>query len=294
MILLVPADVLHPRRPDAHFAADAEAARDAGWEIGLVDHDELTRPQADAAAAVRRVRATGPALYRGWMLDAGQYARFDAALTERGVRLYTDAGRYRRAHEFPGWYGLFVGHTPESAWTRGTTRDEFDRARATLGHGPGVVRDYTKSMKHHWHEAMYIPELTDADAAWPIADRLRELRGSEMTGGFVIRRFEDLAAAETRTWWVDGHCRLVGPHPDTPDRIPEPGPDISAVAPLVADLGCRFVTVDFALRSDGRWRVLEIGDGQVSDRPATVAATTLTAALRPLTDPDEPPAGRTR
>ncbi|MDJ0344038.1 ATP-grasp domain-containing protein [Streptomyces sp. H10-C2] len=35
----------------------------------------------------------------------------------------------------------------------------------------------------------------------------------------------------------------------------------------MAALGCRFVTTDLALRTDGRWRVVEVGDGQVSDLP---------------------------
>jgi len=30
-----------------------------------------------------------------------------------------------------------------------------------------------------------------------------------------------------------------------------------------------FVTADLALRADGTWRVIELGDGQVSDRPST-------------------------
>jgi hypothetical protein len=30
-----------------------------------------------------------------------------------------------------------------------------------------------------------------------------------------------------------------------------------------------FVTADLALRADGTWRVVELGDGQVSDRPST-------------------------
>jgi hypothetical protein len=30
-----------------------------------------------------------------------------------------------------------------------------------------------------------------------------------------------------------------------------------------------FVTADLALRADGTWRVVELGGGQVSDRPST-------------------------
>ncbi|TVT18802.1 hypothetical protein FNH05_35350 [Amycolatopsis rhizosphaerae] len=44
MMLLVPADLLRPRRADDHFAAEADAAREAGVEVTLVDHDALTTP----------------------------------------------------------------------------------------------------------------------------------------------------------------------------------------------------------------------------------------------------------
>jgi hypothetical protein len=39
-----------------------------------------------------------------------------------------------------------------------------------------VVRDYTKSMKHYWHQAAFIPDLGDASAAWQVASRFRQLR----------------------------------------------------------------------------------------------------------------------
>jgi hypothetical protein len=47
----------------------------------------------------------------------------------------------------------------------------------------------------------------------------------------------------------------------------------------VAALGLPFVTVDLARRDDGVWRVIELGDGQVSDRPATIAPDALVAAV---------------
>ncbi|QFZ19167.1 ATP-grasp domain-containing protein [Saccharothrix syringae] len=267
MILLVPADVLHPRRVDAHFAPEADAACAAGVEVALVDHDLLAAGDADRA--VRRVPGGDEAVYRGWMLDSARYAEFARALERRGATPRTGAGQYRRAHELPGWYADLAEVTPPSAWTAGDDREAFERARRSLGTGPAVLRDYTKSMKHHWHEAAFIPDLADADAAWAVARRFRELR-EDVVGGFVLRRFERFASAEVRTWWVDGACRLVGPHPDTPGELPA-DPDLAAVAPLVAGLGLPFVTADLVRRDDGAWRVVELGDGQVSDRPGTVA-----------------------
>jgi hypothetical protein len=278
MLIVIPADVLRPRRPDDHFAAEAAAAREAGWTVALVDHDALAGG-GDADAAVARVPAGDGAVYRGWMLGAGQYASMAAALARRGVTLRTDPARYRRAHELPGWCAALAGWTPDTAWTSGAGRTAFDRARAELGAGPAVLRDWTKSMKHYWDEAVYVPDLGDAAAAWRVASRLRELRGDEFTGGFVLRRFEQFTGAEVRTWWVDGECRLAGAHPDTPGELPPADLDLTGITPVVAGLGLPFVTVDLARRVDGAWRVIEVGDGQVSDRPASMPAEVFVGAL---------------
>jgi ATP-grasp domain, R2K clade family 3 len=275
-LLLVPSDPLRPRRPDEHFAAEAAAAREAGIAVALIDHDAAAR-DGGAETAVSKVRVSGPARYRGWMLHADHYAALERSLAGRGVVLTTTAEQYRQAHELPGWYDSLAAVTPETVWTVGDDRGGFDKARAQLGEGPAVLRDYTKSMKHYWHEAAYLPDVADGDAAWRVASRFRELRGDDFTGGFVLRRFESFTGAEVRTWWVDGTCRLVTAHPDSPDALPPAEVDLSGIG----SLGLPFVTVDLALRDDGRWRVIELGDGQVSDRPASTPPEVFLAALVP-------------
>ncbi|HEU5473741.1 MAG TPA: ATP-grasp domain-containing protein [Actinophytocola sp.] len=278
MMLLVPADVLNPRRVDGHFAAEAEAARAAGLRVTVVDHDALGRP-GGAGRGVERVTGGGPAMYRGWMLRSEQYAAFAEALRERDVTLRTSAEQYARAHELPGWYPALSAVTPRSVWTVGAGRDAFERACRQLGSGPAVLRDHVKSMKHYWAEAAFIPDLGDPDAAWAVASRFRLLRDEDMVGGFVLRRFERFVSAEVRTWWVDGVCRLVGPHPDTPQDMPVAEPNLDAIGPLIGGLGLPFVTADVVLSADGVWRLVELGDGQVSDRPGTIAPDTFIAML---------------
>jgi hypothetical protein len=119
----------------------------------------------------------------------------------------------------------------------------------------------------------------------PDASRFRELREDDFSGGYVLRRFEDLTRAEVRTWWIGGACALITAHPDTPGAPPPADVDPAVIAPALAGLDLRFVTVDLALRADGVWRVVELGDGQVSDRPATTAPDELIAALTPTTTP---------
>ncbi|PWR11163.1 hypothetical protein DKT68_06810 [Micromonospora acroterricola] len=269
MILLVPANPLRPRHPDEHFAAEAQAAQAAGLDVAVVDHDALARGGV-VRRAVASVSGSGVAVYRGWMLRSEQYAMFAEVLAERGVVLRTDGEQYRRAHELPGWYAALAAVTPPSVWTTGSERADFDRARVELGTGPAVLRDYSKSMKHYWNEAAFIPDLEGGGAAWRVASRFLELRDDEFVGGFVLRRFERFASAEVRTWWVDGVCVLIGAHPDSPDDFAPVEIDPAPIAPMIAGLGLPFVTVDLALRTDGVWRVIELGDGQVSDRPTTI------------------------
>ncbi|MEV6281207.1 ATP-grasp domain-containing protein [Kribbella sp. NPDC051770] len=261
-MLLVPADPLNPRRDDPHFAAQAHAARELGIVVVRVDHDALVRGEAEL-----RVPAAEDAVYRGWMLSSAQYESFEAGLAECGVQLRTSADEYRTAHELPGWYEGLRTVTPESVWTTGGDLTELLKATRALGGGAGVLRDYVKSMKHYWTEACFLPDLTDEAAVERIGARFLELRDDAFTGGFVVRRYEEFSGAEARTWWVGGRCVLTTPHPDTPDELPT-GLDLIEVEPLVAELALPFVTVDLVRRADGAWRVVELGDGQVSDWPA--------------------------
>jgi len=273
------ADPLNPRRVDDHFAAQADAVRAAGGTVGLIDHDALTRGDADAA--VRRLPSgLGPVWYRGWMVDADRYGDLASALADKDGELVVPQEFYRRAHELPGWYGTFANLTPRSVWMASPAGVVPPPARLAELVAPlldttggarrsAVVKDFVKSRKHEWHEACFVPSLDETDELHAVVARMVELQEDSLAGGIVVRAFEAFDRdGEARVWWLDGEPVLVTPHPDTPDLPREP--DLSGVATPVRALGCRFVTTDLARRTDGTWRVVEVGDGQVSDLPGTV------------------------
>jgi hypothetical protein len=277
MLLLVPSDPLNPRRVDEHFRAQAEAAREAGVAVARVDHDLVSRGGADEA--VREVPESDDAVYRGWMLDSDRYSEFGAALARQGTTLRTSPAQFRQAHELPGWYDALRAVTPESVRTIGADLDALVTAAAGLGSGPAVLRDYVKSMKHYWDEAAYLADVADGEAIRRVGARFLELREDAFAGGFVVRRFEVFRGGEVRTWWIDGRLAVTTAHPDTPDQEPAPDLDLAEVEPLIANLGLPFVTVDLVRRDDGVWRVVELGDGQVSDWPSSAAPSELINAL---------------
>ncbi|MFF4249265.1 ATP-grasp domain-containing protein [Streptomyces sp. NPDC001822] len=276
-------DPLLPGRPDGAFAGEAAAARRAGAQVVTIDHDALLA--GDAGSAVSRVpRDSGPYWYRGWMIPSVRYVDLEQALVARGCRLLTGAAGYRKAHELPGWYGVFADLTPRSVWQpRHTGEIPADPApwsalARSLGPGPGIVKDFVKSRKHDWHEACFVPELGDPARLTAVVDRFLALQGEFLAGGVVLRAFEPFVPeGEARVWWVDGEPVLVTAHPDTPGRVPEPA--LGPVREAVRELGCRWVTTDMALREDGVWRVVEVGDGQVSGLPADDDGGNLFAAL---------------
>jgi hypothetical protein len=265
---LFPADPLRPRMVDEHFAGQAAVVREAGGQVALIDHDALVQGRTEAS--VRRVPPTlGPAWYRGWMIGSDRYA----TLADAGVDLITTPGEYRRAHEFPGWYTDFADVTPASVWTSDVDADLAELV-APLGDGPGIVKDFVKSRKHEWDEACYIPDLTDTPALTRVVRTFVERQAESLAGGIVLRAFEQFDRGEARVWWLDGKPILVSPHPDTPDVNPDP--DLSVVPSGALP---RFATTDLARRSDGEWRVIEVGDGQVSDLPTSLDPASLIGLL---------------
>lgn len=158
---------------------------------------------------------------------------------------------------------------------------ELVELASSLPSGPGIVKDYVKSRKHE-SDAFFIEDLSNTAAMREVVKRFVERQGSDLAGGIVLRAFEDFGvtngrAVEARVWWVRGVPVVVGPHPDQPDAVVEPG--LTELTEVMAEFGCPFVTTDLAQHVDGRWRLVEVGDGQVSDFPRGIDVEPLLQAL---------------
>ncbi|MEM9204006.1 MAG: ATP-grasp domain-containing protein [Actinomycetota bacterium] len=267
--LLFPRDMLNPKLVDDHFRSEANAARDAGLTVKLIDHDAIVA--GDLAAGLRGLE--GPdhdVLYRGWMIRPDRYDDLADGLGGRDISLRTNPAKFRGAHHLPSWFDTLAAATPESVWTDSADLDELVAALGKLGSGPAVLKDYSKSEKHYWDEAMFIPDVTDTVQALSVAERFLELRDTAFDTGFVVRRYEQLEQPEARTWWLDGRCVAISAHPDTPDQS-QRSVELSTIERLIADLELGFITADLAISATtDEARIVEIGDGQVSDRPSSL------------------------
>lgn len=242
---LYPADPLSPRRIDEMFAPEAAAVREAGFATSVIELEALP---------AGRPRLTPPIgsgehlVYRGWMLAAEEYAGLAGFLESLGGVPLTSPDTYLLAHHLPRWYPFLCDLTPETVVL--ATDDDLPARLAELGWKRFFVKDYVKSLKTSIGSLIERPEDVGAVVA-----ALETYRG-RIEGGICVRRYEPLRPDTERRFFV------LGGHPwaaDPDTEIPEP---VTACASRIAS---PFFSVDIALREDGATRIVEIGDGQVSD-----------------------------
>ena len=281
MLILFCSDPFEPRRPDDAWVGELDAARAAGAQTALVHWESVV--QDDVAAAVAGVpEGDGTtALYRGWMLSLPRYEALYEALAARGVKLVSSPRAYATTHLLPSWYPALRAVTPESRWLPKTELgvESAVELAAELGDAPLIVKDYVKSRKHEWDEACFIPKGSDRDVARRVIECFLERQGEDLSGGLVLRRFVPLSelgphprsgmpmSLEYRVFVANGRPLLTVPYwpeGDYPSGTVPPTDELTAAA---KDVGSSFFTMDVALAEDGRWIVVELGDGQVAGLP---------------------------
>lgn len=235
------ADPLRSARVDAAFADAASALSAAEFDVWTYD--------AASARIVSRGQTTSDVeiVYRGWMMNAVEYAAFERSVRAAGARPFHSVDAYLAAHHAPRWVPLLAGLTPQTVFL--DEHADLVAALATLDWPGFVLKDWVKSLKTSRGSIARTP-----DEAPAIVEEMRRFRGV-IEGGLTVRRFERLLPESETRYFV------LGGKPWAPEG--EPPPIVGEVATRITS--SRFFSVDVALRDDGVARVVEIGDGQVSD-----------------------------
>jgi hypothetical protein len=245
MQILYPPDPSNAKAPDDHFAAEYGAASSMGLPLSLFSFEDFVTGTFRA----RPLLAAGEqVLYRGWMLAADRYPALANAIRSQGAYPFTEPEQYTFCHHLPRWYPLLAELTPETRVF--AVGDDY----LTAFHGsewPGYfVKDFVKSLTTTRGSMAGTPAEIST-----IVSEIERYRGG-IEGGVCVRRREDFVAGTEQRFFV-----LKGrPFSSSDHEIPAA---VSAAAQRVAS---PFFSVDVAERRDGILRIIEIGDGQVSDR----------------------------
>jgi hypothetical protein len=285
-------DPLNPREVDSAFVRESEVALRHGATLALIDDEALVA--GDAARAIRRVPETtgAPAVYRGWMLDPTAYTALYESLLSRGLALVNTPEQYVQCHYLPASYDVIAGHTPETVWLAGAAvhdESEIHAALARFGTAPVIVKDFVKSRKHEWLEACFIPSAADVAAVRRVVRTFLERQGGDLAGGLVFRRFVRFKpigvhpksgmplSREFRRFYFHGDLLAQFPYWEAGDDGDAPPADL--FADVARSVRSRFFTMDLAQQEDGRWLIVELGDGQVAGLPERADVDSFYAAL---------------
>jgi len=296
MELLVVCDDQDRKKIDKDFYPESVAIRDLKIPFSLIDFDKMV-DDGDYSAAISKVKPSElfrEAIYRGWMLSPNQYSRLFYELYKKGVTLINTPTNYNYCHMLPYCYESIKHVTPTTTWinlpkeyneekeVEGWVSIHFSEIKDLLkpfGKRPIIIKDFVKSAKHFWDTACFIPDASDSDKVLSTICKFNDVNCG-VAGGLVFRQYVELesidvidthsaskvpASKEYRLFFLDGKPIDASPYWTEgvydEEEIPDGFGDIARRIPS------RFFSMDVAKTKDGRWLVIELGDGQVSSLP---------------------------
>lgn len=241
MNFVYPTDMLKPRLPDELFREEADALKARGHQVSLVDMETFSVTSSALAGKSGLV-------YRGWMMKPTEYQALLRGMEQQAATALTSLEQYLSTHYLPHWYPLLADLTAETVVIDPAT--DLVSVLKQTGWPRFFVKDYVKSLKTAGGSVVDRPE----DIEHVVAE-MRKYRG-EIEGGLCVRRYEEFEPnSEVRFFVVNGTCYGFDPQTTVPSIVQE----------AASRLSSPFFSVDAAIQTDGQARIVEVGDGQVSD-----------------------------
>lgn len=274
------------REVDPDYALEWDAARAAELSTALINFEDLLAGEVDSA--LRRVPAAEngeAALYRGWMMPVDRYALLYQGLKNGNIDLITTPEAYRHCHYMPENYADIQALTPRTVWrhsSEGVDIDSIMQTLAPLGSSPAIIKDYVKSRKHEWADACFIPNAADQAQVERVTTNFLRGQGSDLAEGLVFREFVPLTQVGTdkrtgapfnveyRLFYLHAKRILVAPHFDEAQGNGSELPELGPFDGIAESIPSPFFSMDIARTADGRWIIIELGDGQVAGLPDSV------------------------
>ena len=239
---LFPSDSFRASSIDEMFVDQCDAVQSRGYSSSLVPESFFRNSRP-----LNGIPSGATVIYRGWMLDAASYEKLHTAVAQQNASMLTSPPQYLAAHHLPNWYPLITELTPETRIL--DPQDDPESQLRAIGWPRYFVKDYVKSLKTGQGAIIDHPAQIK-----PLLAEMERIRG-EIEGGVCVRRVEEFVQDSERRYFVVESTPHAGGGGDVPEIVTEVAKRVSLP----------FYSVDVVRHTDGRSRVVEIGDGQVSD-----------------------------
>lgn len=245
MRFLFPSDYFNPKKVDEAYSEQFDCLRNIGFETSVISLESL----ASGSSKIHPYPDAGSKLvYRGWMITADDYSLLVNVVRDSGAEALISREEYLATHYLPNWYPLISELTPETLFF--SIEDNLEDELVRTGWSSFFIKDYVKSLKTS------IGSIIDNPSAIrTVVDEMQKFRGF-IEGGLCVRRVENFIPDTERRYFVLNGKPFA---PLANEEIPQ------IVEDCAKRINSKFFSVDVVERSDGCKRVVEIGDGQVSD-----------------------------
>lgn len=283
--IIIPSEPFNNKNPEPMFEAEYNSAKKFG-NVFLLDFEEFV--EGNLLKKFPKANVENKEIYyHGWMMDINQYKNFYTTLGNKGYRLTNNPTQYAGFHYFDGWYSSIEGLTPQSIMI---DSDELHTIlKATLQfqnkcNSDILIKDAVKSLKHDWFTACFIGYNDTLLAYEKVIENFLKIKKehNDLKLPVVIRKFEKLVSIgkhpksgmpisyEYRTYIHNGKIMFQTPYWDLDYKADQAPPKEfiqTLIDKITFNCSSELFTIDTALKQDGTWTCIEVGDGQVSALP---------------------------
>ncbi len=271
--------VIDNKLVEPDYKQEFYSANNSGFETEIFSFEELT--DGDLQRTLKLIKSCEKeklGIYRGWMMTSNIYEKFYNELLKKNIRLINTPSEYKHCHYLPESYSKIIKETPKSNWTKDVSISNVIKLSNEFGSNPIIVKDYVKSEKHNWEDACYIPSASDKKKVEEVVSRFLELRGNYLNEGIVFREFIELEfltehskskmplTKEFRIVFLNKKVVQIFNYWDEVNYDCEK-PDIDFFQNIAERIESNFFTMDVAKKKNGKWIIMELGDGQVAGLP---------------------------
>jgi len=188
---------------------------------------------------------------------------------------------YKNCHYLPNSLKYIEEYTPKTVFQKIKTNNDLDilieKTKAFDGKAV-IVKDYVKSEKHYWNTACYVENSNDIKKLTETIKNLIELRGNCFNEGIAIREYIELNSLVKHSksgmplseeyrlffyknellcifnYWEEGNYNLEKPKTEEFEKIAK-------------HIESNFFAMDIAKDKNGKFIIIELGDGQVAGIP---------------------------
>jgi len=275
---------LQTNKVDEDFEDELYAAEENGFETILFNFEQLT-VDGDASRSIKNIKSRDcltPVIYRGWMLTPKQYSVLYDGLLSKNFQLINTTEEYQNCHYLPDSLKFIESRTPRTVFEKFDHENSMDRLMEKskiFGSKAVILKDYVKSEKHDWDTACFVANASERNKLEQSIKSLVKLRDKYLNKGIVIREFVELQELTIHSksgmplteeyrlffynkklvaiydYWEEGEYSLQRPESKEFEEIAQ-------------KVESNFFSMDIARqKNDGKFIIIELGDGQVAGLP---------------------------